>query len=113
VVGAAIAARAEPVGLRDGVLSVRVQGAAWMQELQFAKDDIRARLNQRLGGERIRDMYFVSGTVTRPTPAPARPVHVPPRAGSDEPVDLPPLRDPRLAAMMARIVRAHRRHGRS
>ena len=60
VVGAAVAARAQPASFRDGVLSVRVGGAAWMQELQFMKEDVRERLNERLGAELIRDIYFVS-----------------------------------------------------
>ena len=43
-VGAAVAAHAEPAGFRDGVLSVRVAGSAWMQELQFMKETLRERL---------------------------------------------------------------------
>lgn len=108
VVGAAIAARAQPQSVRDGVLAVRVQGAAWMQELQFAKEDIRQRLNAALGAERIRDIYFVSGRVAPAAPPP--PV-APPRPPM-EAIPLPTLRDPRLAAVMARIVRAHRQRGR-
>lgn len=108
VVGAAIAARAQPQSIRDGVLAVRVQGAAWMQELQFAKEDIRQRLNAALGADRIRDLYFVSGRVA---PA-ARPAAVAPPRGPAEAIALPPLRDPRLAALMARIVRAHQQRGR-
>ncbi|MGH7786813.1 MAG: DUF721 domain-containing protein [Candidatus Binatia bacterium] len=108
VVGTAIAARAQPQSVRDGVLAVRVQGAAWMQELQFAKEDIRQRLNAALGAERIRDVYFVSGRVA-PVEPPAR--VAPPRAPM-EAIPLPPLSDPRLAAQMARIVRAHQQRGR-
>ena len=63
-VGETIAARAEPAGFRRGVLSVRVNGHAWMQELQFMKETIREKLNARLGAELIRDIYFVSGSVT-------------------------------------------------
>lgn len=111
-VGDAVAARAEPVGFRDGVLSVRVRGAAWMQELQFAKEEIRSRLNQRLGAERVRDIYFVSGGER--APAPLAPCPPPARANAPEPaIDLPPLRDPRLADVFARIARAHQRRGRA
>jgi predicted nucleic acid-binding Zn ribbon protein len=109
-VGDAVAARAEPVAFRDGVLSVRVRGATWMQELQFAKEEIRTRLNQRLGGERIRDIYFVSG----PEPAPARRAPPPPAAAPiPQPIELPQLRDARLAEIFARIARAHQRRGRA
>jgi hypothetical protein len=108
-VGPAVAARTVPSAFRDGVLSVRVSGAAWMQELQFVKDDIRARLNARLGGEVVRDVYFVSGGAERkPTPKPSPP----PRQAADaadEDVEMPKLRDPRLAEVFERLARAHRR----
>jgi len=112
-VGPGVAAHAEPATLRDGVLSVRVRGAAWMQELQFAKEEIRTRINQRLGAEVVRDIYFVSGgdgARARPAPAPAAPAPV---EQLGEPIALPPLRDARLAEVFARIARAHRRRGRS
>jgi predicted nucleic acid-binding Zn ribbon protein len=104
VVGAAVAARAQPAGFRDGVLSVRVGGAAWMQELQFMKEDVRERLNARLGAELIRDIYFISGVVEPRRPAP------PPAATAiedTEPVELPPIRDARLAEVFERIARRH------
>jgi predicted nucleic acid-binding Zn ribbon protein len=111
-VGDAVAARAEPAAFRDGVLSVRVHGAAWMQELQFAKEEIRTRLNRRLGAERVRDIYFVSGSER--APAPPAPRQSPAAADpSNPPIDLPPLRDPRLAEVFARIARAHQRRGRA
>lgn len=107
-VGTAIAARSEPTGFRDGILSVRVSSAAWMQELQFAKDDIRRRLNERLGTEAVRDVYFVSGggesaPVRRPPPAIARTVQ-----DDEPPVAIPPLKDARLTEVFERIARAHR-----
>ncbi|HSP98661.1 MAG TPA: DUF721 domain-containing protein [Candidatus Dormibacteraeota bacterium] len=109
-VGAAVAARAEPAAFRDGVLSVRVAGAAWMQELQFMKDELRQRLNQRLGADLIRDIYFVSG----PAPKPARtppPAPQPPRA-VEAPITLPAVSDPALAAVLARLAEAARTRGR-
>jgi hypothetical protein len=111
-VGPAIAARSEPAGFRDGVLSVRVNGAAWMQELQFAKEEIRARLNARLGTEVVRDVYFVSGGGLVKKPARAAPPSVPAQEETDEPIELPPLRDQRLAEVFARIARAHRKRRR-
>jgi hypothetical protein len=105
-VGESIAARAEPASFRRGVLSVRVSGHAWMQELQFMKETIRDRLNARLGAAMIRDIYFVSGTVTAraktdaPPPAETRPVTVP---------RLPRLSDRRLAEVFARLVDAQAR----
>jgi predicted nucleic acid-binding Zn ribbon protein len=109
-VGPAVAGHAEPANFRDGVLSVRVSGAAWMQELQFMKEALREQLNTRLGRALIRDIYFVSGAVTAPPPRRAPPA---PRADDAEPpVALPPLKDPRLAEVLARLTRAARTRGR-
>jgi hypothetical protein len=104
-VGETIASRAEPAGFRAGVLSVRVSSAAWTQELQFMKETLRERLNARLGKELIRDIYFVSGSMTRREAEPVRetankPIAVP---------LLPRMRDPNLAAVFRRLVRAHAR----
>lgn len=110
VVGAAVAARAEPAAYRDGVLSLRVAGAAWMQELQFMKDDLRQRLNARLGAELIRDIYFVSGAAPRRAAAARQPV-APPRA-VEPPIALPAVSDPELAAVLARLAEAARTRGR-
>ena len=108
-VGDAVAAHAEPAGFRDGVLSVRVASAAWMQELQFMKEALRERLNERLGAALIRDIYFVSGRVAAP-PVPAPPAV---REDCDEPpVALPALQDPDLAAIIARLAGAARSRGR-
>src|SRR5262249_11900238 len=49
VVGAPIARHARPRRLRRGVLVVEVDGAEWMHELQYLKQELRGRLNERLG----------------------------------------------------------------
>ena len=108
-VGPAVAARAEPAAFRDGVLSVRVAGAAWMQELQFMKDELRQRLNRRLGVELIRDIYFVSGAVQRATRTPPTAAAAPP---PEPPVAMPAVSDPKLAAVLARLAEAARTRGR-
>lgn len=109
VVGPAVAARAEPASFRDGVLSVRVAGAAWMQELQFMQTELRERLNARLGAPLIRDIYLVSGAVTAP---PAAAVAPPRPEPTEPPVAMPALKDPRLAAVMKRLAEAARTRGR-
>src|SRR5262245_18547087 len=95
-VGDMVAAHAEPAGFRDGVLSVRGTGGTWMQELQFVKEEIRTRLNARLGSEVVRDVYFVSGGGESASAPRARTRAASPPDDADEPVDLPPMRDPRL-----------------
>jgi hypothetical protein len=105
-VGEAIAAQAQPAGFHAGVLSVRVTTHAWMQELQFHKEVIRERLNARLGGTLIRDIYFVSGlTISRrDVDPPAEPIESEPEPALPP---LPPLRDPQLASVFGNLVRAH------
>lgn len=108
-VGAAIAARAEPAGYRAGVLSVRVNSAAWMQELQFMKEEVRERLNTRLGEELIRDIYFVSGPTQAVREETTEQADAPPPDAGASPTPIPRLRDPRLLAVFERIARAHAR----
>jgi len=109
-VGEAIAKRAQPAGYHGGVLSVRVSSHAWMQELQFLKEDIRARLNARLGGDQIRDIYFIAG---RSVTAEAPPEPEPPPEPEEAPaVPIPPLRDRRLSEAFERVAQAHARRSR-
>ena len=49
-VGPGIAAEAEPVGERAGVLTVACHSAVWAQELQLRSHEVLARLNEALGG---------------------------------------------------------------
>ena len=88
VAGPRVAARTRAEAFRNGALTVRVDGAAWLHELVYLKADLLARMNERLGGGVVRDIRFLPGTVP---PAPARPAPAPPEP---EP---PPL-DPAVAA---------------
>jgi len=58
VVGEEIARRSQALRIRDGILTVRVDSAAWCQELHFLKDDMLARLAERLGPGRVREIRF-------------------------------------------------------
>jgi predicted nucleic acid-binding Zn ribbon protein len=49
VVGERVAAQARAVSLRDGVLIVEVESAAWMNELAYLRPHIARDLNARLG----------------------------------------------------------------
>jgi hypothetical protein len=109
-VGEAIAARAQPAGYHRGVLSVRVTSHAWMQELQFLKEDIRQRLNARLGREQIRDIYFVAGSPdirSRGVESTGGPP--PDSLAEEQAVPIPPLRDHRLTEAFERVAQAHAR----
>ncbi len=57
-VGPGIAGHARPSWIRKGLLRVEVSDPIWLQELEFISDDIRERLNERLGGKRIKRLEF-------------------------------------------------------
>lgn len=73
VVGPQIAARARPARIRDGILEVRVDQAVWMQQLQLLKPKILSRLNERLGGEVIRDIFWRRGRIEQEPAAAVEP----------------------------------------
>ena len=58
VVGPAIAAQAQAVDIREGVLFVDVASNVWMQELGLLRDRIVERLNARLGAEVVRKVVL-------------------------------------------------------
>ena len=60
-VGKSVAAKAQPVGFRDGTLTVVVSSAPWMQQLTFLKQGIIDKLNERLGIDLVRDLFLKSG----------------------------------------------------
>ena len=49
VVGEAIAAEADPVAERDGVVTVECRSSVWAQEIELMSADLVARLNGALG----------------------------------------------------------------
>lgn len=63
VVGPQITVHTQPTKIRDGILEVRVDQAVWMQQLQLMKPKILTRLNERLGGEVIKDIFWRRGKV--------------------------------------------------
>ncbi|MGH7782854.1 MAG: DUF721 domain-containing protein, partial [Candidatus Binatia bacterium] len=48
VVGKTIARNAQPEKIRNGTLFVKVASPVWMQQLQFMKEMIVEKINQRL-----------------------------------------------------------------
>ncbi|GIW42057.1 MAG: hypothetical protein KatS3mg076_2634 [Candidatus Binatia bacterium] len=106
VVGPGIARRAQPRLVRRGILHVGVSSHAWMQELEFHKEEIRARLNERLGAPLVEKIVFRLDSAPWPEPAgekpetPRKPVPMP---------ELPPTGDEELDAALARVARAYAR----
>ena len=60
-VGPAIAAEAEPLSERDGIVTVSCRSAVWAQELELLSPDLVERLNGALGGPSLSRLRFVSG----------------------------------------------------
>lgn len=111
-VGERIARVAHPLSMRDGILTVGVTNAPWLQQLRFLKGEIIARLNGVLGDETIRDIFFKSGGVPRGGEATSSPP--PPRKLSegelreiDERVSA--IRDPELARILSSLLVSARR----
>lgn len=67
VAGGVIAAEAEPVAERDGVVTVACRSAVWASELELLSPGLVEALNEALGGTRVRSLRFVAG---RPRGAP-------------------------------------------
>lgn len=61
VVGDLLAQVSEAEVVRSGVLFVRARSTTWANELTFYKADLIAKLNRRLGGRVIEDIYFKAG----------------------------------------------------
>ncbi|HET6419891.1 MAG TPA: DUF721 domain-containing protein [Geobacteraceae bacterium] len=65
-VGVQIAAKARPAGFRDGVLTVAVSNAPWMQQLNFLKKGLIDKINAAVGEELVREIYLRAGRPERP-----------------------------------------------
>jgi predicted nucleic acid-binding Zn ribbon protein len=110
-VGETIAAQARPVALRAGVLTVAVSNHAWMQDLQFLRQDIVRRLNERLGEPLIEEIFLVLGTVEGNQRKSERQSRDEARTAA-HPAPIPSLRNPNLAAVFERLAQAQARRRR-
>ena len=62
-VGKTIARNAQPEKIRNGTLFVKVTSPVWMQQLQFMKNMIADKLNQRLKQEIVKNIFFMVGRI--------------------------------------------------
>lgn len=60
-VGPQIAAKSQPAAFRDGTLTVRVAGSAWLQQLSLMKREIVDQLNEAIGAPLVIDLFFKQG----------------------------------------------------
>jgi len=61
VVGEHIARQAQPYQIRNMILWITVSSSTWMQQLEFMKQQIIDRLNERIGEKVIKDIRFRIG----------------------------------------------------
>jgi predicted nucleic acid-binding Zn ribbon protein len=59
LVGEGIAKHAHASAFHDGVLTVEVEGSAWMHELSLMKRELVRRANQHLGATIVREVRLV------------------------------------------------------
>ena len=62
VAGARMAAAAQPVSERDGVVTVRCESGVWAQELELLAPDLLSRLETLLGARSVGKLRFVVGS---------------------------------------------------
>lgn len=110
-VGVQIAAKARPAGFRDGVLTVAVSNAPWMQQLNFLKKGLIDKLNATLGEELVREIYLRAGRSAQPGQAPVRPKKSarPLTAEEQERIDreTSEISDPELREAFASLLEKH------
>jgi hypothetical protein len=63
VVGKTIALNAQPEKIRNGTLFVKVSSPVWMQQLQFMKELIVEKLNERLKTPAVKTIFFMVGHI--------------------------------------------------
>ncbi len=61
VVGPAISDNARPSRINNGTLRVRVSNAIWLQELKFVEENIKEKLNEKLGRKAVDKIEFRIG----------------------------------------------------
>ncbi len=63
LVGEAIAKNAQPAAFKGKLLLVHVTSSTWMHQLQFIKEEIKAKVNNALGKNLIEEIKFKIGSV--------------------------------------------------
>jgi predicted nucleic acid-binding Zn ribbon protein len=109
IVGPTIARNAQPEKIRHGTLFVKVTSPVWMQQLQYMKEMIAERLNQRLKTDIVRNIFFVVGRVhTETVEVESKPTAQEPRPNEDF---LESVQDPEIRQAFKRLLKGYsRRH---
>lgn len=112
VVGPTIARNAQPERIRQGTLFVKVPSPTWMQQLQYMKEMVREKLNQSLGREVVKNIFFFVGKLeTEPPASQAEPrtTAPPPSESKLTEEDLGSVKDPEIRRALRRLFAAHSR----
>ena len=112
VVGKTIAANAQPEKIRNGTLFVKVSSSVWMQQLQFMKDMIAEKLNQRLSREVVKNVFFVVGQINSPPAAEKVAEASTPIVEEDPQIDphfLDSVSDPELRQAFKKLLKSYSR----
>ncbi|MBI4490977.1 MAG: DUF721 domain-containing protein [Deltaproteobacteria bacterium] len=112
-VGPTIARNAQPEKIRYGTLFVKVTSPTWMQQLQYMKEMITEKLNQRLGREVVKNIFFVVGRVEGELLRPKAKESSSGSLSSTESIideeTLHSIKDPEIRRALKRLVIAHSR----
>lgn len=61
VVGDSISRHTSPLRVISGIMTVAVDSSVWLQELALQREEIRKRLNARIGDDVVKDIKFCTG----------------------------------------------------
>jgi predicted nucleic acid-binding Zn ribbon protein len=110
IVGTTIARNAQPEKIRNGTLFVKVTSPVWMQQLQYMKEMIAEKLNQRLKTAIVKNIFFVVGRVNAETveiesQSPPSATTVPDARPSED--FLESVRDPEIRQAFKRLLKGY------
>jgi len=113
-VGKRIATHAQPAAFRDGTLTIHVDSAPWMQQLNFLKKELISKVNEALGEEKVKEIYMKGGKIKAPaTTAPAKEVkrrELTPEERGWISEQAQTVEDPELRAVFESLIRKDREH---
>ncbi len=114
-VGPFISRNAQPEKIRHGTLFVKVTGPTWMQQLQYMKEVMVEKLNERLGKQIVKNIFFIVGRVKGEAPPPQQKEtqsHGSPPAQTEPDEELlRSVRDPEIRQSLKRLLLARHRKG--
>lgn len=111
-VGSTIARNAQPAKIRQGTLFVRVSSPTWMQQLQYMKEMISEKLNQGLGRQVVKNIFFFVGkletemTRSKARGHPARSFHLSESDLKLDEDDLRSIKNPEIRRALRRLFAA-------